>query len=755
MLSPPKLSDLTCGVKLIAGLGESTVLADIDFETYSPAGYHWNSHINKWEPLPGARSRRGLSVVGAARYTEHPEAEVLSCAYDLKNGKGPQLWIPSKEPPFDLFSYLFIQNGLIESWNAAFEYWVWNNICVKKYGWPKLSFEKLRCAMAKARAHALPGSLAEAGRVLNVSAKKDKNGKRLLQKFSIPKNPTKHSSMLRISPSEDKEDGELLHKYNIQDIRAEAEVSSLIPDLSDAELSFWQCDHLINTRGIKIDLKSIDSCISIIEQVYESHNQELAFLTDGQVCTASKVAQLVKWLKQQGLNVKSLTSADVTSFLSLKNIDIKVRRVLEIRAAVSSAAVKKLYAMKNQVTLDGRLHDLFVYHSARTGRAAGSGPQPQNLPRGGLDLTRCRDCKKHFYDDPQGCCSWCTRVDFGRPIVKWNNKAVEDVLEIINYRFASLVNYYFKDVIGTVSGCLRGMFISDESKNLICSDYSAIEAVVLAELSGETWRQDVFRTHGKIYEMSASMISGVPFETIIQHKEVTGDHHRLRNLGKVAELASGYQGWIGAWKNFKADQFLNEEQIKKSILAWRKASPKIVEFWGGQERNWKHEFYGLEGMAVSAVINPGQEFSYRGITYIVKQDILYCRLLSGRYLTYHKPRLAPNIAPRKGLALSFEGWNSNPKKGGMGWIRINTYGGMLCENVVQATARDILMHAILNLEKNNYPVVLHIHDEIVSEIPENYGSLEEFEKIMSTMPTWAEGWPVKASGGWIAKRYSK
>ena len=228
-----------------------------------------------------------------------------------------------------------------------------------------------------------------------------------------------------------------------------------------------------------------------------------------------------------------------------------------------------------------------------------------------------------------------------------------------------------------------------------------------------------------------------------------------KKVGKVAELASGFQGWIGAWKQFGADEFFNDEEIKNAILAWRAASPAIVEFWGGQQKRWQPHFYGLEGAAVQAVLSPGTKFSYRGLSYIVNRDILYCQLLSGRYLTYHKPRLIPSDKRPGTLSLTFEGWNTNPKYGAIGWVRMSTYGGKLTENVVQATSRDILAHAIINLEKSGYPVVLHVHDEIVSEIPENWGSIAEFEEKMSKLPEWAATWPVKANGGWRGKRYAK
>lgn len=742
---PPKLEDLRSGHQLKAGLGTSTILPDIDFETYSPAGFEWDESQNKFLS-PRGTSIKGLPVVGAARYTEHPEAEVLCLAYNLKDGKGQKLWKPGDEISFDLLSYIH-SGGLIEAWNVAFEYWVWNNICVHKYNFPPLSPLQIRCAAAKSRAHALPGSLDPAGEVVNIKNKKDKDGKRLINKFSIPRNPTKSNSSTRITPNDDPEDAANLYKYCLRDIEAEAELSSLTPDLSENELKFWQCDHAINVRGIQIDVNLINNCITILEQAYTKYDEELFRITNGQVKSASQLPKLKSWMIERGIPVDKLTADDIDELKKVIPQDKPdVHRALDIRAMTGSASVKKLYAMANQVTKDNRLHDLFIYHSARTGRAAGTGPQPQNLPNSGPVITECK-CGKYYRNTMRGnisngSCNWCGSVE-GK-LVEWNPKAVEDAVEILNTGSLECVEYYFGDAVEIISSCLRGMFISAPGKDLICSDYSAIEAVVLAALAGEQWRLDIFNTHGKIYEASASKITGISLDDYIKHQKDTGSHHPDRKLGKVAELASGYQGARGAWKAFGASEFFTDEQIDEKVKAWRAASPNIVRLW-----------YGLEGAAQSAVLNPGEWFEYRGLKYIFQQNVLYCRLLSGRLITYHKPILSPHEKFEGKLSLSFEGWNTNPKYGKIGWVRMSTYGGKLTENVVQATARDILAHAVIRLETIGYKVVLHVHDEIVVEVEEGYGCIEEVEAIMSAMPEWAKRWPIKAKGGWRAKRYNK
>lgn len=726
------------------------MIVTIDFETYSEAGFEWCAASNKYLPPHGA-SKKGLSIVGAARYSEHHSAEVICLAYDLADGQGIHTWYHGKPNPTDLFHY--VEAGvLIEAWNVSFEYYIWQNVCVKKYGWPSLNPNQLRCAMAKSRAFGLPGSLDATAKVLK-TAQKNKEGTRLIKKFSIPRDPSKNN--LERNYKFDLincEDSKLFLNYNIQDVKSEIELSHEIPDLNYFELKFWQIDQIINRRGVAIDLKTINNAINIVEDLYKKYTEELRCLTDDEISSPSEVKKIINYLNKNNIAAKSLTEESVNLLLQDETISLDCRRVLEIRQILSSASIKKLYAMKNQVCKDGRLRDLFVYHSARTGRAAGSGPQPQNLPNSGPVIALCESCGTTFtYGDSS--CLFCGSLKLLKK--EWNYKSAEDTINIINTGAAECLEYIHPDPLYALSGSLRSLFVAAPGKEFICSDYSAIEAVVLAELAKEKWRIDVFKSHGRIYEMSASKITGVPFSEFIEYKNTHKEYHPLRKtVGKVAELASGYGGGLGAWKNFGADKFFNEEQIRNAIKAWRKASPSIVEFWGGQYKFGRQHYYGLEGMAVLALLNPGKHYIHNGITYFFMNNILYCKLLSGRMIVYHSAKLNKNPF-RDGFIISYETWNTNPKYGPIGWIRLETYGGKLTENVVQATARDILANAIMNLENAGYPIVLHVHDEIVSEVPINTKSLEAFEAIMGCMPSWAAEWPVKASDGWVGKRYRK
>jgi len=657
--------------------------------------------------------------------------------------------------PQDLFDHISA-GGLIEAWNVGFERHIWEKVCVPRLGWPPIPRRQYRCAMAKSRAYGLPGSLSAAAAVTNSIEQKDKDGTRLLNKFSTPRNPTKNDGRLRIRPQDDPTDAERLYAYCEQDIVAEAVMSSGTPDLEGEELEYWLADQEINARGVQIDVASVRNCIAVIHATHNRYDHEMSALTGGVVSAASEIERLKGWIGAQGLLMPSMDEEAVEAALKRDDLNPLARRALEIRSLVGSASVKKLFAMNLQVCADGRLRDLFSYHATRTGRATGNGPQPTNLPNHGPAVRHCGCCKRH-YGLTKLLCPWCgADPTLNGTEVEWNPQAVEDCLYAMNTRSLAIVELYFDEAMAALSGCLRGMFVAREGYDLICSDYSAIEAVVLAELAGEGWRQDVFRTHGKIYEMSASKITGVPFEEFAEHRKRTGQHHPMRKkVGKVAELASGYQGWIGAWKAFGADEFFSDDEIKDAILAWRAASPSIVEFWGGQSRNWKPELFGIEGCVVNAILHPGQTFQHRGISYVMIGDALICRLLSGRPLTYHRPRLTESSRRRGEWSISYEGWNTNPKNGRVGWIRMYTWGGRLVENIVQATARDLQRFAILNQEKAGYPIVLHVYDENVAEVPEGWGSVEEFERLMSLTPDWAAGWPVKAAGGWRGKRYRK
>lgn len=587
---------------------------------------------------------------------------------------------------------------------------------------------------------------------------KDKDGTRLLKLLSVPRNPTKADPRLRIRPEDVPDEAVKLYAYCEQDVRAEEAIAAECPELEGEELEFYLCNEEMNARGVQVDTDGLADCIVIVEAVLVKYDAELRELTGGAVGSVNELEALKDWLRGRLVDSDSLDAERITAMLTWP-IAPEAHRALEIRQAAAASSVKKVYAAKNQMTRSGRLYDLFSYHAARTGRVTGRGFQPTNIVVSGPPVHHCGACDKWF-GVAHAACPWCgVPPPPGKEADEWCAEAAECALMVIAHRSVDLVEHIFGHALDTVAGCLRGLLIAAPGHGLIGSDYNSIEAVVAACVAGEQWRIDLFRGHGKVYEMGASKISGVPLEEILEYRKRTGKHHPLRKMGKVSELASPYGGWVNSWIQFGAGEFMTEDQIKDAVIAWRNASPAIVHMWGGQAP----VMYGLEGAAVSAVLEPGRVFNVMrldgtdsGIAYQMRGDALYCRLPSGRELTYHRPRLDQQERYGKtSWGLSFEGYNTNPKVGPKGWIRIRTYGGRLFENVCQAIARDVLRRAIVTLERRNYPLVMQVYDEVVCEVPEGCGSLEEVERTMSELPEWCRDWPIRASGGWRGKRFRK
>lgn len=832
------------GARLPAGLGWSTVYPDLDFETYSEAGYVWDGQANRWTGPPGApKQTRGLPLVGAEPYVRHHTFRIVWMSYDLKDGLGKRRWRPGLPPPVDLLSYL-AAGGIIEAHNKGFEQWIWELHCVPVLGWPAVHERQWRCSMAKARASALPGALGKLGEVLGIDTQKDKRGAALMKLLSMPRQPTlgdprrvqlpiydqaeeaRRTTEIIVqtcmrepgmsnrklagvvaraaaTAREEAEETEAYGQYCDTDIEAESQASARLPDLEGLELEWWIAHERINRRGVHIDKTGVQNCISVVEQVFAKYDTELQQITG--IDAASKVAQLQTWLHGRGTHLDSLDEEAVEEALKDKLLPPDVRRVLEIRAAAGSASVKKLYSILNRLSWDDRLRDLYIYFGARTGRSTGEGPQPTNLKKAGPDMARCGLWVKNEFQAGSGCkryfgrhrmsCPFCqhpvwpaTRVE------EWNPTIADEALAEMAKRSLEWIESVYGEALAVIGGCLRALFDAAPGHDLISTDYNSIEAVGLAMIAGEKWRIDVFNSHGKIYEASASTMFGVPLDEILGWKKLHDQHHPLRALGKVNELANGYQGWVNSAKAFNAPG--TDEELKENILRWRTASPTIEWLWGGQtlgkagtpvrnalepgyagtvadwarplakEDRWDRSpyYFGVEGMAVLSMLEQNVWHSVTrldgtdsGIAFKGVGETMYCRIPSGRVLTYHKVVLSQS--DRGGYALSYEGWNTNPKNGPKGWHRMPTWGGRLVENINQATCSEILRAACLVLEPAGYPVVLHVYDEIVAEIAEGVGSIEEFERLVTEgirpLIQWAHDWPIRAPGGYRAKRYRK
>jgi len=539
-----------------------------DFETRSEAGFIWNASLRKWEAPHGASGgKKGLKVVNSRAYAEHPSTRVLNLSYRLPGGP-VRRWRPGLPNPQDLFDFL-AGGGLLEAHNVMFERVIWRFVCERLYGWPSLEpfVYQLRCSMAKAHVNQLPGALGPLSAVLRLATRKDADGTRLLNKFSIPRNPTIGDPRVWIDvpdapppPGQGKayaaalaeyEDGEKLAAYCDTDVLAEGEASECMYPMTEAERLFWWIDQEINWRGIAIDRPAVRDCIAVMDLVLERYGEEYRAITGLEPTQLEKTKD---WLRERGVFMDTMDENAIEAALSPSAayrvpLSPPVRRVLEIRQLTGSASVKKLYAMELQAGSDDRLHNLLVHHGARTGRPTAEGPQPLNLPRAGPPVIWCDEptCHRPFRTDAARC-PWCNAAANLAWRVEWSDRpkglpgtvpsAVEFALEIIAHRSLELVEFFFGNALLTISGCLRGLFVAGPGCDLIASDYSAIEAVVIAELAGEEWRRAAFHNNEPIYLVGASKITGKSVDWYLQFKADNGAHHKDRQYtGKVSELA--------------------------------------------------------------------------------------------------------------------------------------------------------------------------------------------------------------------------
>lgn len=761
-----------------------TPLATLDVEAVSWEGYRWNPAKNNYEGPPGApKGKKGLPVVGAFRYWEHPSAEVLMLSYTLPGDARPTRWRPGDPPPQRLFDWL-AAGGHIEFHYAMFEKLAWWHCLQKRHGFPPLDHSKVHCSMATAHVNGYPGKLEELGPALGTDARKDPRGKALMDVFSKPRKPTKadprhivrHDDTqpfkfqgTAVAPSQL---FDWYHDYCDDDVLTERDASGRMEPMTPMEREAWLLDQRMNWNGIAIDRKGVRDCLVVLRQALDRYGRECEEITGG--IGPSQVQALVGWIRGRGVfGIDSFDSkkSPVEEHLARTDLPPDVRRVLEIRALVGSAGVKKLYAMENRTSCDDRLRGLFVHHGTRTGRPTGEGVQSTNLVKIGPDLTAAACCGRAVLPNVPSC-PWCGSAN---PAAgkkgHWGVEYADDVLDVMACHSLDMVEHFFGDAVLAMQGLIRCLFVAGEGMELLSSDYSAIEAVVAACITGEQWRIDTFKARRDIYLESASKITGMTYEAYLAYKAEHGTHHPDRQkVGKVAELALGFGGWSGSWRNFDPDAHLKtDDEIARIISAWRDGSPNIVEMWGGQRRKvngrWVDQRYGIEGAFINAVENPGFEFwagplSFRMTAPFGKYDRLKLRLPSGRELTYHQPMLTPSDRRPGTLSISYMTDNSNPKYGALGWVRMETWGSRIFENAVQAIAHCIMRFARKNLFAANYAVVQEVYDEAVAEVPVGWGSIEEFEAIMGTLPDWArlangEPWPIRAAGGWSGKRYRK
>lgn len=633
-----------------------------------------------------------IKKAGMYKYALSDDFQILLLAYSIDFGEVKIIDLAKGEIlPGEVVSALNDKNIIKHAYNAPFEWW-----CLNQAGY-KTSIEQWRDTMFHGLYCGYTAGLGATGAAIGLpqDKKKDTTGKALIKLFCVPCKPTKkNGGRLRNLPHHEPEKWELFKNYCIQDVVTETEIYKRLSNfpVPQEEQELWVLDQKINAYGVKIDTGLVKGALSINDIVTAELTEEAIQVTG--LDNPNSAAQLGNWLKEKtGQDIENLQKGTVSELIGSLE-DKEAVRVLEIRQELAKTSIKKYVAMEEAICPDGRIRGLLQFYGAnRTGRWAGRLVQVQNLPRNYLET-----------------------LDYAREIVKSQDA---DFLKLV-----------YGNVSDTLSQLIRTAFVPSEGHKFVVADFSAIEARVIAWLAGEQWRQEVFTTHGKIYEASASQMFGVPIELI----KKGNPEYALRQKGKVAELALGYGGSSGALIAMGAlDMGLEEKELPDVVRRWRNANKRITDLW-----------YGIEN-AVIKLMETGETQGLKGIIFsreidlIYGQDFLTIKLPSGRKLYYPKPHLKENRFGSN--ALHYFGVNQTTKK----WEVQETYGGKLVENIVQAISRDCLAVTLKRLENEGLQTVMHIHDEAVIDADPNV-DLDKVCELMGQPIEWAPGLLLKAAG---------
>ena len=628
-------------------------------------------------------SSNDLPDCGVYKYVEAEDFTILLFAYSWDGSPAVCVDLASgEELPSEVFEALTDPSVTKTAFNASFE-----RICIQKHFGIRLDVRQWKCTMVRAARMGLPLSLGQCAEVLRIEEGKMTEGKALIRLFSQPSRSGK-----RVLPSDKPDKWEVFKLYNARDVDVEQAVLAKVRRLEPAEFDelLYIADQNINDRGVLIDLTLVKNA-KRFDDTYKAELLEEAKTLTG-LENPNSVSQLKEWIqKTTGIKPDTLRKGDLDELESRFRWSKKVSRMFALRRELGKTSNKKYGAMLSCVCADGRIHGLLQFcGAARTGRWAGRLVQVQNLPQNHLDS-----------------------LDDARRLVK------DGDYEEFAMSYAS--------VSSTLSELIRTSFVAAPGHTFHVCDFSAIEARVIAWYAGEKWVLDVFRTHGKIYEATASQMYHVPIE------EITKMDPR-RQKGKIATLALGYGGGISALEAMGGKRIgLSEDEMKEIVKMWRRSNPNIVRFWETVERCAVRAIRDKSEQPILA--NRGLEFSYRW-------GMLLVTLPSGRTICYPRARIGTESDWRgEHDIIEYEGLNQTTKK----WESIRTYGGKLVENIVQATARDILGMVILKAEERGFPIVFHIHDEIIVEAsPEQ--TLEQIEAIFSEPLPWCRDLPLKGAG---------
>ena len=619
-----------------------------------------------------------LSEAGVYRYAEAPDFEVLLIGYSIDGGPVEVIDLKTGCPFIAIFVMMLQDPAVLKTaWNANFE-----RTCLAKWLRVEMPPEQWSDTMIMALECGLPGSLAAAGMALGLPEDqlKDPVGKSLIQYFSKPCKPTKaNGGRTRNLPDHDRDKWKLYVEYNRQDVVTEMAIRSKLQPLCKSEQKLWCLDQRMNDHGVRVDLPMVQKIVDFDTKNRENLQKAAQNITKLQ--NPNSLTQLKSWLASQGVPVEQLRKDDLDRLLS-ENLPDNVRQVLTIRKALGKTSVKKYAAMLAATCGDSRLRGILQFYGAnRSGRWAGRIVQTHNLA-------------KNFLPDLDTARELAADGDF-------------DTMETL-YGEPSFV---FSELIRTA-------FIPSEGCRFVVSDFSAIEARVVAWLAGEEWVLEAFRNGEDIYCKTASMMYHVP---VVKH----GENGHLRQKGKVAVLACGYQGGVGAMRAMDKGGTIPDEELQSVVDQWRAANPKIVKMWRSYER------------AARTAIEERRTVKLRnGIAYSYESGNLFAKLPNGRKLCYYGARL-------KDDRIYYMGVNQETKQ----WGLAETYGGKLVENVVQATARDCLAEAMTRVAAMGYQIVMHVHDEMIVDVPiEDTDALQRINAAMGAPIVWAPGLPLRGDG---------